>query len=104
MHELSKWSTANVDDILAIDGAENLISKEELYLDVFLLPIDMIGMLEAQDYALFVSHEHSDGQVDSFNVFPAVRTGRPWGEFWFSTELSASFVGGLSYGEPVITL
>ncbi|RPD53297.1 hypothetical protein L227DRAFT_617134 [Lentinus tigrinus ALCF2SS1-6] len=81
-----KWFKANVDSILAIYGAEHRISKEELYL--------VIGSLEAQDYALFVSHEHPDGQVD-FNVFSATRVGQPWGEFTFSfgRELSASMRG-----------
>lgn len=60
----------------------------------------VIGTLEAQDYALFVSHEHPDGQVD-FNVFSAARTGQPWGEFSFSFDLSSSFLGGPSYDEPI---
>ncbi|KAI0640836.1 hypothetical protein C8Q79DRAFT_920613 [Trametes meyenii] len=89
-----KWFAANVDSIIAIYGAEHHVSKEDLYL--------VIGTLEAQDYALFVSHEHPDGQAE-FNVFSATRTGQPWGEFRFSTELSASFGGGPSYDEPVIT-
>lgn len=60
----------------------------------------VIGTLDAQDYALFVSHEHPDGQVD-FNVFSAARTGQPWGEFSFSFDLSSSFLGGPSYDEPI---
>ncbi|KAI0632558.1 hypothetical protein C8Q77DRAFT_1058832 [Trametes polyzona] len=80
-----KWFKANVDNILAMYGAEHRISKEDLFL--------VIGTLEAQDYALFVSHEHPDCQVD-FNVFSAARTGQPWGEFTFSFDLSSSFLGG----------
>ncbi|OSC98358.1 hypothetical protein PYCCODRAFT_1480695 [Trametes coccinea BRFM310] len=87
-----KWFKANVDRILALYGKEHAISKEDLYL--------VIGTLEAQDYALFVSHEHPDGQVD-FNVFAAARAGQPWGEFSFSFDLSSSFLGGPSYDEPV---
>ncbi|KAI0364174.1 hypothetical protein BV20DRAFT_956762 [Pilatotrama ljubarskyi] len=86
-----KWFKANVDNILAMYGAEHRISQEDLYL--------VIGTLEAQDYALFVSHEHPDGQVD-FNVFSAARTGQPWGEFSFSFDLASSFLGGPSYDEP----
>ncbi|TFK79567.1 hypothetical protein K466DRAFT_570161 [Polyporus arcularius HHB13444] len=85
-----KWFKANVDHILDIYGAEHRISKEELYL--------VIGSLEAQDYALFVSHEHPDGQVD-FNVYSATRVGQPWGEFTFSFDLSSSFYGGPKYDD-----
>ncbi|KAI0820557.1 hypothetical protein BC628DRAFT_1397178 [Trametes gibbosa] len=87
-----KWFKANVDHILALYGAEHRISKEDLCL--------VIGTLEAQDYALFVSHDHPDGHVD-FNVFAAARTGQAWGEFTFSTDLSSSFIGGPSYDEPM---
>ena len=58
----------------------------------------MIGTLEAQEYALCVSHEHPDGQLD-FNVFSATRSGAPWGEFSFSFDLPESFLGGPKYEE-----
>ena len=62
----------------------------------------VIGTLEAQDYALFVSHEHPDTQVE-FNVFSAVRSGQPWGEFTFTSDLAASFQGiGPKYDEEVV--
>ena len=62
----------------------------------------VIGTLEAQDYALFVSHEHPDTQVE-FNVFSAVRSGQPWGEFTFASDLTASFQGiGPKYDEEVV--
>ncbi len=61
----------------------------------------VIGTLEAQDHALFVSHEHPDGQVD-FNVFSAARTGHAWGEFSFSFDLSTSFLGGPKYEEEPV--
>ncbi|KAI8992697.1 hypothetical protein BD414DRAFT_481927 [Trametes punicea] len=87
-----KWFKANVDNIIAMYGAQHHISKEDLYL--------VIGTLEAQDYALFVSHEHPNGQV-AFNVFSNTRVGQPWGEFTFSFDLSSSFLGGPSYDEPI---
>lgn len=66
-----------------------------------ILPV--IGSLEAQEYALFVSHEHPDGQVD-FNVFSATRVGQPWGEFTFSfgPDLSSSLYGGPMYDDEPI--
>ena len=39
-----------------------------------------------------MSHEHPDTQVE-FNVFSAVRSGQPWGEFTFTGDLAASFQG-----------
>ncbi|KAI0742205.1 hypothetical protein C8Q80DRAFT_1186590 [Daedaleopsis nitida] len=86
-----KWFKANADTILAIYAAEHHITKDDLYL--------VIGTLEAQDYALFVSHEHPDSQVD-FNVFSATRAGAPWGEFSFAKfDPSALLVGGPHYDE-----
>ena len=106
-----KWFKANVDNILQIYGAEHRITKEDLYLGTpkpsschqprgLTSLVIVIGTLEAQDYALFVSHEHPDGQVN-FNVFSATRNGQPWGEFTFSSDLSSSFLGGPRYEEPV---
>ncbi|TBU30437.1 hypothetical protein BD311DRAFT_805309 [Dichomitus squalens] len=63
-----KWFKANTDNVLAIYEAEHRITKEDLYL--------VIGTLKAQDYALFISHEHPNGQVN-FNVFSATRNGCP---------------------------
>ncbi|KAI0753878.1 hypothetical protein C8Q74DRAFT_1307834 [Fomes fomentarius] len=97
MEDLStpkKWFKANVDKILALYGVEHRISKEELYL--------VIGNLEAQDYALFVSHDHPDGQAE-FNVYSATRNGQPWGEFSFSFDLSSS-LGGPKYVEEHIAI
>ncbi|KAH9915441.1 uncharacterized protein BXZ73DRAFT_106170 [Epithele typhae] len=92
----SKWLKANVDDILKLYGAEHHISQEDLHF--------VIGTLEAQDYALFVSHDHPDSQVE-FNVFSAMRTGQPWGEFRSSSDLTASFLGGDPHydDEPQVT-
>ncbi|KAH9924941.1 hypothetical protein B0H21DRAFT_886279 [Amylocystis lapponica] len=88
-----KWFKANVDHILDLYGATHRIQREDLYL--------VIGALEAQDYALFVSHSHPDGQVN-FNVYAAPRSGQPWGHFSTTTDLSASLVGGPVYAdEPV---
>lgn len=77
----------------------------------------MIGTLEAQDYALFVSHSHPDGQVSAlypllklahictqlnFNVRSAAKAGQPWGYFNTSTDLSSSLVGGPVYADEPI--
>lgn len=79
----------------------------------------VIGALEAQDYALFVSHSHPDGQVMfysfgelgtrrdtassthqvNFEVFSAPRSNQPWGRFSVSTDLSSSMIGGPDYHE-----
>ena len=66
--------------------------------NVLVLARAVIGTLEAQEYALCVSHEHPDGQLD-FNVFSATRSGAPWGEFSFSFDLPESFLGGPKYEE-----
>ncbi|TCD62466.1 hypothetical protein EIP91_006836 [Steccherinum ochraceum] len=84
------WFKANVDHILALYGKEHAIQKEDLYL--------VIGTLDAADYALFVSHNHPDGQVN-FNVSSSARAGQEWGRFTTSTDLSASIVGGPVYVE-----
>lgn len=115
MEDLStpkKWFKANVDKILNLYGAEHRISKEELFLGAFSRPPRLaiasaylslqlvIGNLEAQDYALFVSHDHPDGQAE-FNVYSATRNGVPWGEFSFSFDLSSS-LGGPKYEEEQV--
>lgn len=40
----------------------------------------VIGTLDAAEYALYVSHDHPDGQVD-FSVFASTLPGQTWGEF-----------------------
>jgi len=50
-----RWFKANVDDILKAYVGNHQITKEDLFL--------VIGTLSAPDYALFVSHNHPDGQV-----------------------------------------
>ncbi|KAG6898186.1 hypothetical protein C0993_007043 [Termitomyces sp. T159_Od127] len=59
----------------------------------------VIGTLDAQEYALFVSHNHPDGQAH-FNVFSSPRNGAPWGTFTTDTEVPPE-MGGPSYDEPV---
>ncbi|KAJ7088050.1 hypothetical protein B0H15DRAFT_780981, partial [Mycena belliarum] len=78
-----KWFKANVDAIMQQYGEMAQIQKEDLYL--------VIGTLDAPDYALFVSHNHPDGQAH-FNVFSAPKTGQPWGTFTTDAEVSASQV------------
>ncbi|KAG6855823.1 hypothetical protein H0H87_010489 [Tephrocybe sp. NHM501043] len=85
-----KWFKANVDAIMQIYGPTHHIQKEDLFL--------VIGTLDAQDYALFVSHNHPDGQAH-FNVFSSPRNGQPWGTFTTDTEVPPE-LGGPSYDEP----
>lgn len=84
-----KWFKANVDAIMQQYGEMAQIQKEDLYL--------VIGTLDAPDYALFVSHNHPDGQAH-FNVFSAPKTGQPWGTFTTDAEVEG---GGPSYHEPL---
>ncbi|KAG6827855.1 hypothetical protein H0H92_010245 [Tricholoma furcatifolium] len=86
-----KWFKANVDSILQIYGPTHHIQKEDLFL--------VIGTLDAQDYSLFVSHNHPDGQAH-FNVFSSPRNGHPWGMFTTDTEIPPE-LRGPSYDEPV---
>lgn len=88
-----QWFKANVDDIMAAYAVEHHITKEELFL--------VIGTLSAPDYALFVSHNHPDGQVH-FNVYGGQKTGRPWGTFAIDTDLANSTLGGPVYHEEQI--
>jgi hypothetical protein len=57
----------------------------------------VIGTLDAPEYALFVSHNHPDGQAH-FNVFSSPKGGQPWGTFTTDTEPEQ---GGPSYHEPI---
>jgi hypothetical protein len=82
-----KWFKTNADAILDIFGAQHHIQKEDLYF--------VIGTLDTPEYALFVSHNHPDGQAH-FNVFSSPKSHQPWGTFTTDTEL-----GGPSYHEPV---
>ncbi|KAG6864758.1 hypothetical protein C0991_007317 [Blastosporella zonata] len=86
-----KWFKSNVDAIMQIFGPTHHIQKEDLFL--------VIGTLDAQDYALFVSHNHPDGQAH-FNVFSSPRNGQPWGTFTTDTDVPPE-LGGPSYDEPV---
>ncbi|RPD69755.1 hypothetical protein L226DRAFT_526443 [Lentinus tigrinus ALCF2SS1-7] len=87
-----KWFKANVHSILAIYGTEHRILKEMLYLGTCW---SSSSTRTAQDYALFVSHEHPDGQVD-FNVFSTTHVGQPWGEFMFSFGRERSPLGPIA--------
>ncbi|KAJ6627483.1 hypothetical protein B0H10DRAFT_2161143 [Mycena sp. CBHHK59/15] len=84
-----KWFKANVDTIMHQYASIHQIQKEDLYL--------VIGTLDAPDYAVFVSHNHPDGQAH-FNVFSSPKTGQPWGAFTTDTEPEQ---GGPSYHEPI---
>ncbi|KAF8211722.1 hypothetical protein K438DRAFT_1807801 [Mycena galopus ATCC 62051] len=84
-----KWFKSNVDAIMLQYGSLHQITKEDLYL--------VIGTLDAPDYALFVSHNHPDGQAH-FNVYSSPRSNQPWGTFTTDAEPEQ---GGPSYHEPI---
>ncbi|KAJ6521208.1 hypothetical protein DFH09DRAFT_223755 [Mycena vulgaris] len=84
-----KWFKANVDTIMHQYGTLHQIQKEDLHL--------VIGTLDAPEYALFVSHNHPDGQAH-FNVFSSPKGGQPWGTFTTDAEPEQ---GGPSYHEPI---
>lgn len=84
-----KWFQANVEQVLEIYGTDHAVQREDLML--------VIGTLDAQDYALFVSHSHPDGEVD-FEVFGRPAPGEPWGKFTTTTDLSES--AGPTYRVP----
>ncbi|KAJ3903739.1 hypothetical protein F5879DRAFT_803026 [Lentinula edodes] len=86
-----KWFKANVDTVLEIFGPQHQIQKEDLFF--------VIGSLDTPEYALFVSHNHPDGQVH-FNVFNSSKSPQPWGTFTTDTETPFE-LGGPSYREPV---
>jgi hypothetical protein len=84
------WFKANVDSILNFYGQQHNIQKEDLFL--------VISLLQAQHYALFVSHHHPDSQAN-FNVFTAPKKGQPWGAFTTETVVPAGITGP-RYEEP----
>ncbi|KAJ6553853.1 hypothetical protein B0H10DRAFT_2169714 [Mycena sp. CBHHK59/15] len=84
-----RWFKANVGSIMHQYGPIHQIQKEDLYL--------VIGTLDAPDYALFVSHNHRDGQAH-FNVFSSPKASQPWGTFTTDAEPEQ---GGPSYHEPI---
>ncbi|KAJ4486547.1 hypothetical protein C8J55DRAFT_452053 [Lentinula edodes] len=86
-----KWFKANVDTVLEIFGPQHQIQKEDLFF--------VIGSLDTPEYALFVSHNHPDGQAH-FNVFSSSKSPQPWGTFTTDTETPFE-LGGPSYREPV---
>jgi len=59
----------------------------------------VIGALQVQNYALFVSHRHPDGHAH-FNVFSAQKKGHPWGTFTADTSIPTG-CGGPCYDEPI---
>ncbi|KIY70000.1 hypothetical protein CYLTODRAFT_371735 [Cylindrobasidium torrendii FP15055 ss-10] len=73
-----KWFETNVDDVLKVYGDKHRIQREDLCF--------VIGSLNTADYALFVSHNHPDGQA-YFDVLPP-RARQPWGSISTGTELS----------------
>ena len=71
------WFKANIDATLQIYGRDHNIQKEDLLLGMLYMSIigsvlcvfffkklsQVIGALQVQNYALFVSHKHPDGHV-----------------------------------------
>jgi hypothetical protein len=86
-----KWFKANIDSIMRTYGPHHPIQREDIFL--------VIGTLAAQDYGLFVSHQHPDGQAH-FNVFSSPKVGKKWGTFTTDTEFPSD-LGGPSYHEEV---
>lgn len=66
-----RWFHANVEQLLKLYGQEHGIQKEDIMLgqlvtllaSIVLTDSLVIGALDAAAYALFVSHNHPDGQV-----------------------------------------
>ncbi|KIY72595.1 hypothetical protein CYLTODRAFT_486241 [Cylindrobasidium torrendii FP15055 ss-10] len=81
-----KWFTTHALEILAIYGPEHDIQREDLFL--------VIGTLNTPDYALFVSHNHPDGEANLVLLPPIYN--KPWGVIRTQTECR----GGPSYHEP----
>ncbi|RPD52291.1 kinase-like protein [Lentinus tigrinus ALCF2SS1-7] len=83
---VKQWFKDNINTILAIYGDEHRLSREDVYL--------VIGTLDAKEYALFVSHEHSSTEV-LFDAYSAPKVGQPWGELTFKAT-------GSMYQEPEV--
>ncbi|KAF8968828.1 hypothetical protein BDZ97DRAFT_1654578 [Flammula alnicola] len=83
------WFQANADFILNFYGQGHNIQKEDLFL--------VISLLQAPNYALFVSHRHPDGQAH-FNVFSGSKKGQPWGNVTTDTNVPGGR-NGPSYEE-----
>ncbi|KZT05047.1 uncharacterized protein LAESUDRAFT_750759 [Laetiporus sulphureus 93-53] len=85
-----RWFKANIDCILKLYGPEHHLSREDVIL--------VIGTLDAQDYGLFVSHSHPDGQLH-FNVYSSPKVGQTWGHFSTTTDPSSSLAAGPVYAD-----
>ncbi|KAF9069993.1 hypothetical protein BDP27DRAFT_1362916 [Rhodocollybia butyracea] len=93
-----KWFKANVDTILEVFGPQHHIQKEDLFFGLIRYN-QVIGTLDTPEHALFVSHNHPDGQAH-FNVFTSPKSRQPWGTFTTDTEMPSD-LGGPSYHEPL---
>ncbi|KAF8528486.1 hypothetical protein BU17DRAFT_37976 [Hysterangium stoloniferum] len=89
------WFENHIKKILKYYGQEHALHRE----DVFLI----IGTLETREYALFVSHEHPDGQVH-FNVYADRREGQEWGIFSTDLQRSPSARAGPEYDDDLPNL
>ncbi|KAF9481618.1 hypothetical protein BDN70DRAFT_876101 [Pholiota conissans] len=86
------WFHENADRILGVYGKEHGIQKEDLFL--------VISLLQAPHYALFVSHQHPEGQMH-FNVFSRAKKGQPWGSFTIDDTQVATERNGPNYEESI---
>ncbi|KAF9450745.1 hypothetical protein P691DRAFT_664706 [Macrolepiota fuliginosa MF-IS2] len=84
------WFKANIDRIMENYGVGHDISRESLML--------IVGVLEAPNYALFVSHEHPDGNVH-FHALNS-KLGQPWGMFTIDNKASNEHGGPLYHETP----
>ncbi|KIM38803.1 hypothetical protein M413DRAFT_29751 [Hebeloma cylindrosporum] len=91
---LMEWFESSIEKIVEIYGADHDVTREDLVL--------MIGTLDAQDYALFVSACHREGTV-TFEVNVEPQVGQPWGEFLPGT--TGQFTSKVSqHGDPWETI
>ncbi|PCH42836.1 hypothetical protein WOLCODRAFT_164050 [Wolfiporia cocos MD-104 SS10] len=74
--QLSKWLQENADSIIDVYASNTPVTRDNLCI--------VTGTLDAENYALFVSDEHSNGHVE-FTVPPNLRPGDKWGAFSVTT-------------------
>jgi abelson tyrosine-protein kinase 1 len=75
-----KWFKTHIDFIMQTYGGQHQLQKEDLFLGQYHIIVSfiqvqetnrisaVIGTLSAPNYALFVSHRHSEGHVNTFST------------------------------------
>ena len=122
-----EWFIANVNRILKVYADNHSVTKEDIFLGrksnvwlsfYLIVFLTVTGTLSAPDYALFVGHNHPDGQVRArerirclyrrrsklpdqvhFEVSSPPQNGQPWGKFSLSANMSSPMLGGHCYEE-----